>query len=189
MRENILNIYNQAAPFQHHAGQTWYTEAHNQAKVWAKEFDKPLPLVVGIIAALSPRNKWESNLKNTYALLTHGEQTKVSTTNTNKVKALQILTGKEPLSVLGGDKVRSFYRLILNPNDTSNVCIDVWALRVAVGSYTQPARSIRSNEYQQIREAYQHVAQDLNLLPSEVQAITWVTIRHIATGYNHPLGI
>jgi hypothetical protein len=72
--------------------------------------------VAGIYAALSPLNSWESNVSDVLSILRHGDSSVVNTTKPNKVKAIQIYSGKPSLQVLRGRKVRSFYKNIVLPN-------------------------------------------------------------------------
>jgi hypothetical protein len=49
----------------------------------------------------------------------------------DNTKALLIRGGASPLDVLGGDKVRSFYKNILNPADNVTVTIDRTLIRLS----------------------------------------------------------
>lgn len=52
----------------------------------------------------------------------------------NMRKAWRILKGEQPLAVLGGDKVRAFYSLMINPDNSEDVCIDRHAVSLWYGS-------------------------------------------------------
>jgi hypothetical protein len=111
--------------------------------------------------------------------LLHGELAKVGTFTLNKVKALAILAGADPLCTLKGNKVRSFFSCVLNPQ-CYLVCVDGHAYGVAKGNgqRLQP-KVIKDDEYLAISQAYQAVAAELNILPLQLQAITWLSYRRI----------
>jgi hypothetical protein len=99
-------------------------------------------------------------------------------------RAAAILNGARPLDVLGGYKVRSFYRNITG--DTEAVTVDVWAHRAALGDITLHANRSSSllrngKRYRAIANAYRQVAPDYGLRPSEFQAATWVAVRGAST--------
>lgn len=59
---NILKVYRQATEAEHKHGTTWYAKAQSHAQRIADKHVVPLRVVVGVIAALSPNNKWERNV-------------------------------------------------------------------------------------------------------------------------------
>ena len=56
---NILKVYNQATQSEIDHGMTWYADAKSDAQSMADKYELPLHIVVGVIAALSPTNRWE----------------------------------------------------------------------------------------------------------------------------------
>ena len=90
-------MYKLATPDEVKAGLDWYANAHTEALTIANRFEIPLTTVVGVIAALSPNNKWERNITNASDLIAAYldgepvESVKVSTYHTMRNKAWSIL--------------------------------------------------------------------------------------------------
>ena len=57
MIRNIISVYRDADE-QHAEGLLWYSDAQKAAHDIAVKYDMPVYLVVAVIAALSPNNKW-----------------------------------------------------------------------------------------------------------------------------------
>ena len=60
---NLDHFFNIASDKQILAGQNWYKNANLKANKIAKKYDLDIYKVAQVISALSPRNKWEQNLK------------------------------------------------------------------------------------------------------------------------------
>jgi hypothetical protein len=173
-KKNIRKLLNRATIEKTSNGMTWYYEAHLIALDMSKRTNTELYKVVGIIAALSPQNKWERNIQDAESFLRYGMFTKVCTFNSNKVKAMKIFNAEsegEVINILNGMKTVSFYHNILNVIDYK-VTIDRWALRVV-----KHDKSLTPKVYREIELAFQEVAKEVRLLPKQVQAITWEQLR------------
>lgn len=189
--KGMLMLANTADLFE---GQQWYQRAYDLALRLVHAYE-PINLgqAIGVIAALSPNNKWERNCQDAEQLIkawhcgADMDAVKVCTFNTNKAKAWRILCEQEtdPLDVLSGRKVRAFYRCISGYNDS--VCIDGHAYAIFVGERvpTTQTPSIGKALYAAIERSYVLAAQssyDLCghvLTPAQVQAVTWVTYRRL----------
>jgi hypothetical protein len=184
-KSNILNIYNQATEQEIKDGLDWYNKANTDCLAVLAHFPHQaynINSVAGITAALSPRNKWARNIIDTYSLLTDSNS-KVGTFNANKAKALAIknlifATKTEVLDCLGGEKVRSFYQNILDPQDTTIVTVDGHAIGVWLGSRATSV-SAAGDAYTTIQDAYIRTANELEIIPNQLQAITWLVYRRI----------
>lgn len=107
----------------------------------------------------------------------------VATFHRNKDKAVKIKDLAEPsfddvLSILGGDKVRSFYENIYNPLSPDIVTIDSHAIGVWLGSRAISV-SAKGDVYQSIQSDFIKTANELRLIPCQLQAITWLAYRRI----------
>lgn len=177
---NMQAVYDMATADELIEGMGWYYMAHVVSVDLVTQFNVTRQQAAGVLAALSPRNKWTNNVANAYTVLgavaqgMKPEDYKVSTTNTNKLKAHAIAAGADPLLVLGGQKVLSFYDNILEPHKSTKVTIDSWQMRLAGFSHDVP--SLR--EYKLVEEALQDMAHDLALKPMQLQAVLWVTYRN-----------
>ena len=152
----------------------WYQDANKYCLEVSKEFNIPLYKAVGILAALSPRNKWERNKKDLRTLISQRENGKYGTFHNNRDKAIKILDAdshEEVEKLLTGRKIFSFYHNIFYCHGSNLVTVDVWAAR-SVGIDT-----ITPKLYGEIEDAYVNVADSLGLLPSDLQAICWLTVR------------
>jgi hypothetical protein len=193
---NILAVYFQASKIDQVEGENWYDNAHQIAIRIADEFGLPLNTVVGVISAISPNNKWASNVIDAENLIKaysfEIRYPKVSTFHGNKFKAITILERKlssdnDILQVLRGDKVTAFYQNIATNSYTDVVTVDGHAYNIWNGSAValDNVPSIGKKLYRAISESYREAAkiinqvQGVNYSPSQVQAITWVAWRRM----------
>lgn len=169
--DNVLNVYRNATPEQVRAGTNWYLDAHKLAI----RLD-PVNLVraAGVIAAFSPRMKWERNIMLAERLF----ETGVATGSTGRFNewAQRIYDGADPATILA-QKTTNFYRNILDPWNQHPVTIDVHAIEIALGTRLPEKQrpKLTSKRYEEFSDVYRAAALMFNLLPSTMQAITWVT--------------
>lgn len=188
---SILAVFFQASEAERHEGLSWYSRAQQVARRIADSNDDICHrTVAGVIAALSPNNRWERNVTDAESLVkvfTCGgdcDALKVSTFGKNKDKAIAILKGADPLDVLGGNKVRAFYQCILNEDA---VCVDGHAYSVWLGQRvpTTKTPSISDKLYDKIASDYRLATEEINRItgdfywPCQIQAITWVAWRNL----------
>jgi len=159
-------------------GLTWYHRAHNECLLLSQVFEIELNKVVGVVAALSPNNKWSRNLHDAWNFLDEPSlDTKVCTFMNQRKKALAILeasSDEEILSILNGDKTKNFFGNILYYNSSERVTVDLWAYRSV--KLKPSKKNFRITEL-----AYKEVAQDLNLQPHQLQAVVWGVVRGAAS--------
>lgn len=65
----ILQMYRSATPEQVLAGETWYEIARDEAKRLAKQYRVSYRCAAGVIAVLSPRQKWPTNKADAASIL------------------------------------------------------------------------------------------------------------------------
>lgn len=161
-------------------GMGWYREANRYCWSLSRKYGVPMPSVVGALAALSPRNKWERNKADVESLLLSPDAA-VGTFGANKKRALQCLSTPSPRALLTGRKVRSFYDNILHYNAITVVTVDVWMGRIWD---LEPTKG-----YDVVEEQVKHYAASMGILPHQLQAILWVVYRRLyASDYNiHPV--
>ena len=189
--DNIKAIYQLATLTERQDGVSWYPVALDIARTIADEHDVTVPQAIGVIAALSPRNRWERNVQDAVSLITaynaggaeQAQLTKVCTFSSNKAKAIRILTAgvltdADVLAILSGPKLQEFYSCIQGLND---VCIDGHAFCIWAANRTGLADvpSIGVKLRREIKADYVTAADELGITPSACQAITWVTWRRI----------
>lgn len=193
--ENILTVFNLATPEEVADGIKWYADAQAAAKRIAIDLGVPLQTVVGVIAALSPNNRWERNLidaRNLIAAYLDGEAVEsvaVSTYHKMREKAWSIvadaLTSHTAICErLRGQKIISFFCNIMGADTCT---IDGHALNIARGqreSLTSDKTNIGKVLYRELQAAYVEAGKAVTvngrpLKAFEMQAITWVTWRRL----------
>ena len=190
-RANIKAVYQLASLTEHSDGAAWYHAANQIAIKLADRHEITEAQAIGVIAALSPRNRWERNVQDADAFIAAyvaggAEQamlTKVCTFTSNKKKALQILESglthiTSALTILSGPKLKEFASCIAGLPD---VCIDGHAFCIWAGERTGlkdvPAIGVKLRR--EIKADYQQVAEELKIEPFELQAITWCAWRRL----------
>lgn len=191
--------------FERTAGLGWYATAWDAAgaiaravvgaAAWSRmSADERRALtaqVAGVIAALSPRCQWSTNVAWASAVMLaarRGGACPAVHTKTMRRQAWRIARGEAPLSVLHGPKVRAFWANIVG--DTDAVTVDVWAVRAARGDrptvadgrgrmrYADNGR-VSAREYAAYADVYRRAARRLGVTPREVQAAVWVAVRGV----------
>ncbi len=164
------------------AGMVWYDDAHAQARRIAGKTGSSVDKAAAVIAALSPRVKWTHNVKDTDALM-HGALTGFNALGNNIVKAWRIMEGEDIETVLGGRKVRSFYRNIAHPTTSHDATLDIWMLRALIPDawtdhYAERyAFFARKGVYDAVSEGIRQAADERGLLAHQLQAAIWIHVR------------
>jgi len=188
--KNIIAVYKMATPDEIKQGIEWYLNATSDCKNIADRLRLPLHIVIGVVSALSPNNKWKRNVVNADELCTafiNGQDMdsiKVSTYHKMKQKAWSILrlmpTYDDAVTILNGKKIVSFFKNI--NGDESEITIDGHARNIYYNDrqgLTTPNTNIRKLEYLDIQKAYLRASKKLGIKAYELQAITWVVWRRI----------
>jgi len=180
---NILEVYRDVSKTQHSEGLLWYSDAQKAAQDIAAKYDIAVYIVVAVISALSPNNKWARNVVNADALIAaflRGDgidSVKVSTYHAMKRKAWDILAARPDYDgakrMLKGQKITSFFMDIMGE---FNVTIDGHARNIAYDErvgLTDDRTNIGVREYRALQAAYEEAARRIGLMPYQLQAITW----------------
>lgn len=188
---NIKACYYQALQYPTivEAGINWYADKNLIGAKIAKRYCTDPDLVLGVIAALSPRNKWHRNLIDCELVFKAVRDNKkpsditCCTFDHNKEKAFLIAQGFDPSEVLRGNKVRDFYQCLLNPANRYKVCVDTHAANLAVGG---SAPTLSDKSYDLLANAYREATKQINadslegsILPLQCQSLTWTYYRVI----------
>jgi hypothetical protein len=173
---NILRVYRRATPTQVQKGLDWYPSAHNLAHVIGRG---DVWKGAGLISAFSPQTPWWRNQE----LAITSAQSGIARTDTlgnSSRSAQRILDGEHPLDVLGGRKTRAFCANIALNTDSDDVTIDVHAFSIAHG-VPIPSRQMRLGKrlYAELSDCYTRAAKREDILPLQMQAITWVVWREM----------
>jgi hypothetical protein len=174
--ENVLSVYDNAFPYAMEKGLTWYDEAHIAARILSDNVE----MAAGVIAVLSPLNKWNNNLyQASRAVWSNGRHRGLPV---SCEKANRILNGEHPLDVIGkgSPKVKSFYQSIVDPDCDADPVIDRHAFDIAVGEQTgDEDRAALSSKavYAQFVDIYRTAAGMRGISPKKMQAVTWIAWR------------
>ena len=143
----------------------------------------------GILAALSPQTEWGDNIHLAHLLIGTGHAS--GQTGVNNEKALKILQGEDPMTVLKGRKVVPFYKAIVNPEGDNPTVVDRHASAVYMG---RPLIEKELNQlqspviYRRISGAYAKAAKVKGVHPNVLQAQTWLQWR-INRGVARQVGV
>lgn len=161
----------------------WYNEASEFAQQLSIEFDVDYLKVCGIISALSPLKSWNENKRITrlfleFGIISHtksqGKKAELILTNTSKDLESSILT------ILRGAKIKSFFLNIAYPKTSDAVTIDRHAISIAIGrSITKGEGHLTELQYDWLVGCYVEASEIAGVLPSEMQAVTWVRWREL----------
>jgi len=184
---NLLNVLEQATPQEVIAGMGWYEQAHEMARTLADQYRLSLDVVAGVIAALSPRSRWERNMVDAERLIAayvvdeDPMAVPVTTFNRNKECAIRILEAGTRHGVLSGPKVCAFADNIENPS-SNPITVDshsynAWIGHRAISSGNGPR--VTPKRYRECAEAYKNVAKLYGIRPSQAQAIIWLAWKRI----------
>ena len=179
MVQNILRHYRKATPATVAAGESWYAAAREAAALIYPE--RP-DIAAKVIAQLSPRCQWSTNVQWASAIVTaarNGQECPSVHTKAMRSAAWAFATGTRQ-DAPTGPKISRFYRNIMG--DMSCATVDVWAARAAEGSRVK--RDANGQEvaptgtrYAAIERAYIRAADIAGTSPSMMQAVTWIVVR------------
>lgn len=169
---NIISVYDGCTPAQRTAGFEWYKRAHELALLLS---DGDVVKGAGVIAALSANKSWHMNQQ--LAASAFGGDVRGHVRDA-LVKVERILLGEAPEDVLPMSvKTGNFYRCIVDPGDAESVVIDRHAHDIAVGEpWGDADRGLSAKgRYALLSLAYRNAAVKIGILPSQLQAATWVS--------------
>ena len=186
---NILKVYSKCKHDELQHGLTWYRDANQWCNAVAIEHKLPLHVVVGVVAALSPTNRWSRNLIDANNLIEtfinggYVEDCKVCTYNTMRDKAWHILqsiphTPDDVAFILNGAKITDFFRCIMG----DDVCVidgHAWCIANNDRRKMQNVPNIGKKLREQLQKSYSSAAKKHGMTAYEMQAATWVTWRRL----------
>ena len=172
--DRIVRTWGRATADDMTAGAAWYPAAGELARDLATRGGHTLETAAAVIAHLSPRTPWGRNVAGAAVMLLTGEDP-TGHLGDNVRRARRALESTDPLSTLRTHKVRSFAANILGDRDA--VTVDVWAMRVALGTVDDRALR-RVGTYDALAHAYRLAAARVGTDPATMQATTWVVARN-----------
>ncbi len=180
----ILSVFRSADAEQLAAGLDWYPTALGHAESIARDNRLTVAQGAGIIAALSPQVSWGFNLEWAHEIAEGSIINRGFSLSMGRALMIQRNPDMDPLSILGGNKVRAFYACILSAGITDAVCVDRHAIDIAQGARFSAPNGIGTRLYRETAQAYRSAALRLTvtgeapyLTAPQLQAITWTTWR------------
>ena len=156
----------------------WYERYHYTLNTLSKETPHTKQQIICAFAALSPLTHIDRNEQLLHDLLETGDCAHQSGDAINKAK--RCLNSPDPYTILRGHKVKSFASNLLRPFTPGAVTIDRHAYSILLARPTSDQeRKIlsRVGTYQLLAGVFRSVAREFDLLPHELQALTWVYYR------------
>jgi hypothetical protein len=175
MVASILATYSKATKAQKQDGETWYQTAHHLA---VRLDPTNILRAAGVISALSPRMEWDRNMF--LAERTYSEGKAYGCLGDSCRKANAIYGGSNVVKTLNAPKTTNFALTIVEPKHKTLVVVDRHAVSVALGRASTDADMTtlnRKGAYDWYADAYRAAARSARVLPSTMQAVTWVVWR------------
>lgn len=181
--KNLDCFFNLATPEEIKQGRKWYKLANQFCIDTAIQYNTTPLIVASVVSALSPRNKWQQNLKDTikvFKAIKQGkepEDIKVCTFHKNKFKAFELAKGKIFITE-DSPKTFNFVRNIAYL-DESALTIDIWHIRACLKQFKNiDSAQIGKLAYKQIKALTIKKAQKLGFKGFEYQAILWLSVQN-----------
>ena len=163
----------------------WYFKINDYLRTLSDYYNVPLVKVAGIMSALSPNNTFRHNIISTEKFLRTRGDCKVTCFNSQKEKAIRILNADNNVSIeqvkgiLGkGLKTRAFFCNMVQPDNSKAVTVDLWMIRYAKKHKLMPTEGgLTVKRYKTIETHVQSRANELGIMPHQLQAKIWCEIR------------
>jgi hypothetical protein len=176
--KSLDHYFNLATDEQINDGLNWYKKANQFCRDQEQIFGIGSDIIASVLSALSPRNKWATNLKDTVTVLNavkNGQgptDVKVSTFHTNKFKAFALALGTIQIT----NESRKTYSFVCNVGnlDEARATVDVWHLRAC---FNQTIGALGQIAYDQLERLTISKAKKLGLKGFEYQAIIWASVQ------------
>ncbi len=183
-QSRITSVFEEACDTDFAKGSTWYFDVNKLCREIAdsSDFTHITPIhVAGIIAALSPMRSWTDNINKAREAVWSGAARGLGhTVETTSI----IWHGFDPEIVISrtgnNPKVYSFFKNIAYPETSDDVTIDrhMWNLLFDdLGVVEKAGLRFKDREYKWAAAQFRQVASEIDLLPHQLQAISWLAWR------------
>jgi hypothetical protein len=168
MTDELVAIYTETTEAIILEGREWYPRTLELARAMAAETGHTETVACGVLAALSPRSFWATNVSVAWDMMRGGPGAGLTLSLAN---ARAILDGADPLDILNGPKTRAFYGAIAGTGHTATV--DAWAVQAATG---REYGAVAPCRYDDVAAAYANAAEIVGENVHAMQAIAWVAV-------------
>ena len=148
----------------------WYFTARADCQAIADKHDIPLAVACGVVAAWSPRMRWNLNIQVADQHL-RGKKRLGMQSSANRADRV-LVHGIDALNTPTGQKTYNFAWNLFG--DTHAVTIDTWMLTAA--GLEQDGVSSRLM-YEELSRAVRRLAKRHGMQPAEMQALIWIKVR------------
>ena len=147
--KNLDYYFNSATGDDIKHGLSWYNDAHDICKDIAQKYNSNTLTVAQVMSALSPRNKWQQNIKDTKKVITD--------------KSLKTYNFVHNMALLSPE----------------HLTVDIWHLRACFKkSIKIDSANIGRLAYEQIKSLTIKKANKIGLTGYQYQAVIWSAIRN-----------
>lgn len=167
-KHNIKEYYN-SLDIHDNKDLNWYILEHVYLLGCQVRYKREMSFLCAASAILSINKRWSETKKMLIEYLEEGEVKGLSIM-TNKLKQLEECNLEHDciMSILSGKKIQNFYANLLRPYCKEFVTIDRHAARIA-----GEERKVNPKLYDDLKQAYIEVANEVGLLPNKLQALLW----------------
>lgn len=186
--DNLVWMLEQTDEIDQTEGCEAYAKYRRVMQDYANAYRVPLDRVTAAFCALSPNNDYVGNLRSLTSVLegfvagTPVDRVVISTYNHCRDRAFRYLNGEEDFDTPNrGLKIKSFYWNILDPDCPAHVTIDGHMAAAYAGdsALTMKEVLLSRNWYRVISGAVIDLADEVGLLPNQLQAILWFTRKRL----------
>jgi uncharacterized protein YfkK (UPF0435 family) len=185
IESNIEEVFIQSTSSDLREARVWYKNAGIYAKDMSTEFGVPLVKCCALISVLSPQKEWWQNIQLTRSFL-RSRGTHVRHIGRQVEKAKTIYNFCEDCSeiddVINGRKTVNFFHNIHSPTQKEWITIDSHMIGVCTGR--MEIKSVTNKQYDFLANILKNKAKKHNFVPSEFQALLWLTWKRIKPRYN-----
>lgn len=177
--ENMRSVHNKCVEEDLMYGKGWYNRANFFSLALSEKYGVSEMKAAGIIAALSPLKEWTLNKAMAEEFIrTKGVISKHTSTQTMKARKIlnQASTVQDIENYLGGLKTVNFFNNIYNPFSKDHVTVDRHHIYLSLG---WDAQSCTTKQYEFIKQNTIILANELNIIPNELQSTLWVCWKRI----------
>jgi len=200
--QNIALVIAQASDDERASGMDWYRSAHLDVVTLAASTGRDPWQVAQVLSIISPQRRWEHNVRDcahTIEAFTLPSTQRIPYLASKRIaapsgwrafeRAFEVLDGSRELVEKGSPKTFNFAQTILDPDNWQGVTVDshaaaLWSdtFHLVAGAYQIPY-----SVYRRCAADYAHLAALMGILPSQCQAIAWVTRRRLLSDVGSPM--
>lgn len=185
LKARLKSFYKLATPEEQLAGRNWYREMYNWVEAVAEARDMDVMQACGIFAALSPQMSVDRNKALFMQYVKTGAASHYGVLIDKCQQIENADTAQEIEDILNGNKIASFFRNIWDYEAYGKVTIDRHALATmlqtpaTVKPLDDGQYSMTNKQYSQFEAIYQSIADEVGILPHQLQAVLWDTYRRL----------